>query len=77
MPIPVKRLIPLLLVFLLTCPALPAEEPTRNIRFGMPSPATADPENREDYLIARPHYAKLGQLVPAQGRHRQSGTGTI
>jgi endonuclease G len=32
------------------------DEPNRNIRFGMPSPATADPENRDAYLIARPQY---------------------
>ena len=57
----VKRLIPLLLALLLACPALPAQEPirqeiNRNILFGMPSPAKADPEQREDYRIARPQY---------------------
>ena len=29
----------------------------RNILFGMPSPAKADPKQREDYLIERPQYS--------------------
>jgi endonuclease G len=29
---------------------------TRNVRFGLPGPATADPQDRERYLIARPQY---------------------
>jgi endonuclease G len=32
------------------------EQPNRNVPFGMPSPAKADPKQREDYLIARPQY---------------------
>jgi endonuclease G len=28
----------------------------RNVRFGLPGPATADPKDRERYLIARPQY---------------------
>jgi endonuclease G len=35
---------------------LAAREPSANVRFGMPSPATADPRQREDYLIERPQY---------------------
>jgi endonuclease G, mitochondrial len=56
MPATWKRLIPLLLALLALSPPLPAEEPDRNVRFGMPSFAKADPEQREDYLIARPQY---------------------
>jgi endonuclease G len=61
MPIPLKRLIPLLPVFLLACSTRPAQIPIRqetdrNILFGMPSPAKADPEQREDYLLVRPQY---------------------
>src|SRR5438046_2281190 len=35
-----------------------AEETTvnRNIRFGMPAPATADPKQRENFLISRAQY---------------------
>jgi endonuclease G len=33
-----------------------AESPDPNIRFGMPAPATADPSNREAYLISRKQY---------------------
>jgi endonuclease G len=36
--------------------SLVAEEPNRNVRFGMPSPATPEPADREDFLIARPQY---------------------
>jgi endonuclease G len=28
----------------------------RNVRFGMPSPAISDPQNRHDFLIERPQY---------------------
>jgi len=65
MPTSVKRLIPLLFILLVVAPWLSCEDPNRNIRFGdpnrnirfgMPSPAEADPEQREDYLIARPQY---------------------
>jgi endonuclease G len=56
MPTAVKRLIPLLLALLVASPLLPAEEPNRNFRFGMPSLAQAAPEQREEYLIARPQY---------------------
>jgi endonuclease G len=31
-------------------------EPGPNVRFGLPSPAKADPKQREDYLIERPQY---------------------
>jgi endonuclease G len=33
-----------------------AEEPSPNVRFGMPSAAKADVKQREDYLIERPQY---------------------
>jgi endonuclease G len=33
------------------------QEPSPNVRFGLPSPAKADPQQREDYLIERPQYA--------------------
>jgi endonuclease G len=33
-----------------------AEEPSPNVRFGLPSPAKADPKQRDDYLIERPQY---------------------
>jgi endonuclease G len=56
MPTPAKSPILLVLTLLATSPQLPAEEPNRNILFGMPSPAKADPERREDYLIARRQY---------------------
>jgi endonuclease G len=45
----------LLALFLAAAP-LAAQEPNRNVRFGMPSPAKADPRQREDYLIERPQY---------------------
>jgi hypothetical protein len=56
MAIPVKRHVLFLLAWLLACPALLAQEPKRNILFGMPSSAKADPEQRTDYVIARPQY---------------------
>jgi len=33
-----------------------AELPDPNIRFGMPAPATANPANREAYLLTRKQY---------------------
>jgi endonuclease G len=42
-------------LFLALSPAL-AQDPGRNVRFGMPSPARADPGHREDFLIERPQY---------------------
>jgi hypothetical protein len=66
MPITVKRHVLFLLGWLLTCPVLPAQEPNRNILFGMPSPAKADPEQREDYLIARPSTS-----IPTMQRRRR------
>src|SRR5260370_36180452 len=46
----------LLVALLVAPPPLPAQEPNCNVCFGMPSPAKADSEQREDYLIARPQY---------------------
>jgi endonuclease G len=54
---PIKHLSWLLLAILLAVAPLAAQEPSPNIRFGMPSSATADPGQREDYLIERPQYA--------------------
>jgi endonuclease G len=45
-----------LLAALLAVTPLAAAEPSPNVRFGMPSPARADPKQREDYLIERPQY---------------------
>ena len=52
----VKRFAPPLLALLLAVWPLAAQEPNRNARFGLPSPAKADPRQREDYLIARPQF---------------------
>jgi endonuclease G len=46
-----------LLALLLAVTPLAAAEPSPNVRFGLPSPARADPKQREDYLIERPQYA--------------------
>jgi endonuclease G len=46
-----------LLGFLLAAGPLAAQETNRNARFGLPSPAKADPEQRENFLIARPQYS--------------------
>jgi endonuclease G len=46
-----------LLALLLAVTPLAAAEPSPNVRFGLPSPAKADPKQREDYLIERPQYA--------------------
>jgi endonuclease G len=47
-----------LLALLLAAGPLTAQEPAPNpnVRFGLPSPAKADPQQREDYLIERPQY---------------------
>jgi endonuclease G len=50
------RLTPPLLVLLLAASPAAAQEANRNVRFGMPAPAQADPESREAYLIARDQY---------------------
>jgi endonuclease G len=47
--------LPLLTLALATAP-LTAQEANRNIRFGLPGPARADPKEREAYLIAREQY---------------------
>lgn len=52
----VKRFLPPLLAPFLALSPLVAQEVNRNIRFGLPGPAKADPENHESYLIARPQY---------------------
>jgi endonuclease G len=46
------------LALLLSVAPLAAQEPALgpNVRFGLPSPAKADPKQREDYLIERPQY---------------------
>src|SRR5260370_16681976 len=44
------------LALLLAAAPLAAQESNRNVRFGLPSAATADPKQRENYLIARPQY---------------------
>src|SRR5438093_1449699 len=46
-------MLPLALVFV--SPAT-AQEVNRNIRFGMPTKATSDPKNRDDFLIERKQY---------------------
>jgi endonuclease G len=57
MPTPLfKRFVPPLLVLLLAAAPLGAQEANRNVRFGMPAPASTDPKNREAYLIERPQY---------------------
>jgi endonuclease G len=43
------------LTLFLTGP-LAADEPNRNVRFGLPSPAVNDPKQREDFLIERPQF---------------------
>jgi endonuclease G len=56
MPSLLKRLITSFLALLLTVSTLAAQTPNRNVRFGLPSPAKADPKQRGDYLIVRPQY---------------------
>jgi hypothetical protein len=45
-----KRTAPLL------APTLAAQEANRNVRFGLPGPAKAEPSSREAFLVARPQY---------------------
>ncbi len=52
-----KRLSRPLLAVLLAVTPLFAQEPSPNVRFGLPSPARADPKQREDYLLERPQYS--------------------
>jgi endonuclease G, mitochondrial len=51
-----RCLLPLLALLTLTPLLVPQEAMNRNVRFGMPTPATTDPSHREDYLIARSQY---------------------
>ncbi len=44
------------LLALLVAAPLAAQEPNRNVPFGLPGPAKPDPSSREAYLIARPQY---------------------
>jgi hypothetical protein len=67
-----------LVALLLAVAPLAAREPSPNLRFGMPSPAAADPEQRVDYLIERPQYAlsynaKTGAAVRGQGLQGRGG----
>jgi endonuclease G len=56
MPLPTRCLAPPVLALFLTTAPLPAQDLNPNVRFGMPSPAKADPQQRDDYLIERPQY---------------------
>src|SRR5262249_54399410 len=56
MPKPAPRFAVPLLALLLAAAPPAAQEANRNVRFGMPSPAKADPKQREDYLVVRPQY---------------------
>ncbi len=51
-----RTLLAAALVALVLAAPLHAQAPERNIRFGMPGPAAADPARREAFLIARPQY---------------------
>jgi endonuclease G len=55
MSLRVQRLAVPLLALLLATP-LAAQEPNRNVPFGLPGPAKPDPSSRDAYLIARPQY---------------------
>jgi endonuclease G len=55
MPHALKRLAAPFLALLFAAP-LVAQEANRNVPFGLPGPAKADPSSREAYLIARPQY---------------------
>jgi endonuclease G len=55
MPPALKRSAAPLLALLLAAP-LATQEANRNVRFGLPGPAKAEPSSREAYLIARPQY---------------------
>jgi endonuclease G len=50
-----KRLAAPALALLFAAP-LTAQEANRNVRFGLPGPAKAEPSSREAFLIARPQY---------------------
>src|SRR4051794_7915258 len=52
-----KYLSRLLLALVLAASPLAAQEPSPNVRFGLPSPAKADTKQREDYLLERPQYS--------------------
>jgi endonuclease G len=54
-PLAAQRLAAPLLALLLATP-LPAQEPNRNVPFGLPGHAKPDPAGRQAYLIARPQY---------------------
>jgi hypothetical protein len=56
MPNTPRRLALVLPALLLAASLLAAQQPSRNVRLGLPSPAKADPAAREDYLIERPQY---------------------
>lgn len=56
MMVPFQRFLPSFLILLLAVFPLTTQEPNRNVRFGLPSPAQANPRQRTDYLIARPQY---------------------
>ncbi|HKB38088.1 MAG TPA: hypothetical protein VKD72_16700 [Gemmataceae bacterium] len=49
MPTLTRCLVLPLLALLLAAAPVAAEEPNRNVRFGLPTPAKADPKQREDY----------------------------
>jgi endonuclease G, mitochondrial len=51
-----RSLLRSLVALLFLASSATGQEPNRNVRFGMPSSAKADPESRDDYLIARPQY---------------------
>jgi hypothetical protein len=51
-----KRPVAPLLALLLAAAPLAAREANRNVRFGLPVPAKAEPPSREAFLIARPQY---------------------
>jgi endonuclease G len=51
------RLTPALLALVASLTPVAAGEPSPNVRFGLPSPAKADPKQREDFLVERPQYA--------------------
>src|SRR5436305_8529020 len=56
MVFPSQRFLPSLVILLWAVFPLAAQELNRNVRFGLPSPAQADPRQRTDYLMARPQY---------------------
>jgi endonuclease G len=68
MPPTRKALLPALLTLVLAAAQTPTQEgPNPNVRFGMPSPAKKDQDEREGYLIKRPQYVlsyNAGKLIP-------------